>query len=906
MSYTEKFTSLVNTKQDYYQGQYFSSANGLDENITVKDHYDGYIDNGLLFGLILAAYVADSTYRYVIADTLIQSRGGNDNFYVPQFYTGYYRFGQISIDTGGSGYNTFTWNNASAFHVTQNSTTKVYENNMVVSRNGNDLNITLTRPNVDSPTWGNIVIQKWFDKSADYKIEKFTFNSAEGYKFIRNVNLLEAMVENKKITDISVTDTFTDNAKFVAGKIKTADIESNTIQAGAAKIIQIDKSVKGEIKFWAAEVEGSYTKAQHILLKNTAGGILISQIETKYASGDKTDGSVSFNDLNNDLRPYGSSGNVSKNISFSGINREFIDSSLNVFLSTTPKIITEKTKIAYIDTDAISFTLAGAYMPVGGISGSKVINIDRSVRGELKFWAVVVDGIYTKAVQVLLKDTPSGISVSELQAKYAEGDKTNGSFDFNSQGNSMQVVDNASGGGYGVSKISLVTSDKIMSGISINEFLSTSDKFLAVNTKAANIRADELELTIGGGYITPSNGIVSSNNILFDRSVSGQLKFWSVVNDGIYTKAVQVLVKDTAGGVLVSELQAKYAIGDKTDGSYDFNTLGNWQNLATKSNPYTGYGIKNITFFSPDLDRFTNYIYGTRNNDTLVGTYNIDLMWGSDGNDTYILNDADDSVGEYSTFYGGFDTVKTSFTHTLEANVENLYLIGTASVNATGNSEENNIYGNSGNNILDGGGGSDIMSGGLGNDTFIVDNNYVAVIEYNNEGIDTVKASIGYRLNENFENLTLTGSNSNYATGNSLNNIIIGNSGNNTINGRDGNDTLTGGLGADKFVFDTAYGPIKSNSLGDNVDFVTDFSVAQGDKIVLDRKIYTALAGVTDITDYFAKEFPKNTKNCIIYNSSNGLLAYDADGNGNYSQTSLIAMFTNTPNNIDASTFIII
>lgn len=67
MSYTEKFTSLVNTKQDYYQGQYFSSANGLDENITVTDHYDGYIDNGLLFGLILAAYVADSTYRYVKA-----------------------------------------------------------------------------------------------------------------------------------------------------------------------------------------------------------------------------------------------------------------------------------------------------------------------------------------------------------------------------------------------------------------------------------------------------------------------------------------------------------------------------------------------------------------------------------------------------------------------------------------------------------------------------------------------------------------------------------------------------------------------------------------------------------------------------------------------------------------------
>ena len=57
-------------------------------------------------------------------------------------------------------------------------------------------------------------------------------------------------------------------------------------------------------------------------------------------------------------------------------------------------------------------------------------------------------------------------------------------------------------------------------------------------------------------------------------------------------------------------------------------------------------------------------------------------------------------------------------------------------------------------------------------------------------------------------------------TGNDLANKITGNSANNILNGLGGVDTLTGGLGADTFVF------------GDK-DVITDFNVAQGDKIDL-------------------------------------------------------------------------
>lgn len=124
-----------------------------------------------------------------------------------------------------------------------------------------------------------------------------------------------------------------------------------------------------------------------------------------------------------------------------------------------------------------------------------------------------------------------------------------------------------------------------------------------------------------------------------------------------------------------------------------------------------GYDGNDVLFGNAGADTLD----GGAGNDNLNGGTGADTMIGGTGNDTYVVDNIGDKVVEVAD--SGTDLVKTSVSYTLPANVENMLLTGTASINGNGNTLDNLITGNSGDNQLSGGGGNDTIHAGPGNDT---------------------------------------------------------------------------------------------------------------------------------------------------------------------------------------------
>jgi uncharacterized delta-60 repeat protein len=110
---------------------------------------------------------------------------------------------------------------------------------------------------------------------------------------------------------------------------------------------------------------------------------------------------------------------------------------------------------------------------------------------------------------------------------------------------------------------------------------------------------------------------------------------------------------------------------------------------------------------------------GGGGDDWLDGGAGGDTLSGGSGNDTYVVDSRWDWVNEA---YGeGNDTVIASISYVLGFNQENLYLSGSAHINATGNADANLLIGNAGNNTLAGRLGNDTLIGGDGQDVFVFD-----------------------------------------------------------------------------------------------------------------------------------------------------------------------------------------
>ena len=278
----------------------------------------------------------------------------------------------------------------------------------------------------------------------------------------------------------------------------------------------------------------------------------------------------------------------------------------------------------------------------------------------------------------------------------------------------------------------------------------------------------------------------------------------------------------------------------------------------------------------------SDLLQGGLGDDTLNAgndSLNADYMQGGLGNDLYILNDSPAFIEE--GLNEGIDAVQASVDYTLDLNVENLIIVGSASVKGTGNELDNFISGNSvantlsglagadilagsslaGDDYMDGGVGADSLSGGKGNDTLTGgtlsglddgsadtlrggDGDDLLLISSRQDDFDgqadndTVYTQVNNFDTRNLvENLYL-GSGSFNSTinngfggfgdtlnlkgfGDSVDNIIVGNDGNNILDGAGGADTLIGGRGNDTFFVDSTNDKI-FDSDGLDVVYIAD------------------------------------------------------------------------------------
>ena len=202
-----------------------------------------------------------------------------------------------------------------------------------------------------------------------------------------------------------------------------------------------------------------------------------------------------------------------------------------------------------------------------------------------------------------------------------------------------------------------------------------------------------------------------------------------------------------------------------------------------------------------------NVLVGNSAANTLSGDAGTDTLIGGAGDDTYVVDNTLDVVTE--ALNEGTDLIQSSITYTLSANVENLWLTGTAAINGTGNALNNVLTGNSAANTL---------AGGAGNDTYVIGMGDL-VVEAAGAGTDTVQSGTTYTLTNNVENLTLTGTTAINATGNVLNNVLLGNSAANTLSGDAGADTLIGGAGDDTYVVDNTL-DVVTEALNEGTDLI--------------------------------------------------------------------------------------
>jgi Ca2+-binding RTX toxin-like protein len=235
---------------------------------------------------------------------------------------------------------------------------------------------------------------------------------------------------------------------------------------------------------------------------------------------------------------------------------------------------------------------------------------------------------------------------------------------------------------------------------------------------------------------------------------------------------------------------------DQVNSSASFFLGGFVEHLTlTGTDSISGYGNALANKITGNAS--ANSLFGREGNDTLTGNdggdyldggVGADKLIGGTGNDDYKVDDAGDRVVE-SGPSTDVDSVQSFITYTLGKDLEELFLLGDAAIDGTGNSLDNLIEGTDKGNVLSGLDGNDSLMGQDGGD------------------------------------------------------LLMGGIGDDTLRADGGEDTLVGGVGIDVFVF--------SDTSLDGVDVIADYDGMPGGDVLDLRSLLVDFDPDTDdINDF--------------------------------------------------------
>ena len=248
-------------------------------------------------------------------------------------------------------------------------------------------------------------------------------------------------------------------------------------------------------------------------------------------------------------------------------------------------------------------------------------------------------------------------------------------------------------------------------------------------------------------------------------------------------------------------------------------------------------------------------IVGLQGNDTLVGGAGNDTLTGGSGIDTFFVDIGVDTINDLGL--GGADILTVTIGSTANVTLGAAWTATSDTVNR---------------------GTTTIKTAGLAVD--------LSAVSTGNGFSITNSGAVTSLIGSNLADSITGGAGNETIIGGLGNDSLIGGLGNDSLNGGLGNDTIKGGLGNDLlrgeggidcFVLDSAIG---SSNIDTLFDFTSGTDVIQLSKSIFNKIGSTGTLNANAFYAYSGAVAGHDADDRIIYNTSTGVLYYDADGSG--------------------------